>query len=432
VSETTSEPSVYSPFDPVAWQHIGQNLLSTVPGYDPNEPWYQKALDYASIPARMMVGGIKQIGEGTDAALHSPNLLQDPYAQHQLTRAVIGTAGLTTGMPVRPAGSLGVFGGVKAATADLAKLEEAKGLQPWLKSQYPPAATQATWNLTGWNQGPGGDWRFEIPDEEANLYGKWGYTSYDPYKSPPTSYQVQIPHDAAPKLGEVLDHKALYDAYPQLKDITVHSTSLGDMLANVNGWYNHESGAIGLTPGPPEAVRSTLLHEIQHAVQHIEGFPRGGSTQEFLPENFDAEYQDTQNRMQPYTEVLRNAGLDPATVHSALEAYDTGIAHGGHQDTMNDARQVLGDDDLHMFKEHFGKFKQLYGLKTGAFDKYTQLAGEIESRMVEERLRYSPSELERMTPEATPGHPSGAPIIKRYDFPPHFSLEPVDHDPFAQ
>ena len=425
MSETTSEPPIYSPFDPVAWQHIGQNLLSTVPDYDPNEPWYQKALDYASIPGRMMWGGIKGIGEGADVALHSPNLLQDPYAQHQLTQSAISTAGLTIGMPVRPAGSLGVFGGMKAATADAAQLAKAREMSGIGMKE------QSIWESTGWDKGPGGDWRFEIPDRNANLYGQ--------YLTP--HWTIELPSGVdPPKLGDVLHHQALYDAYPALKDIAVHSTSISGVL----GWYDGHEGVIGLKSGlTPEAARSTLLHEIQHAVQHIEGFPKGGNPQEFLPENFDKIYNNSTYGLQGYHDNLMGNGINPATLHSSLLKRAAGTAEDSDNNLIDHARTVLSgwqsgesaansDKILGDFQRRFTEFRNLHQVKRNALNQYMNLAGEVESQMVEERKDYPAYSRRMMQPAATPGHLSGQLDIKRYDFPPHFSLEPVDHDPFAQ
>lgn len=51
-----------------------------------------------------------------------------------------------------------------------------------------------------------------------------------------------------------------------------------DLPENVNGGYDRSMNAIHLNDTrSPEAIRSTLLHELQHAVQIIEGFARVGS-----------------------------------------------------------------------------------------------------------------------------------------------------------
>jgi hypothetical protein len=85
------------------------DIRQIVPGYSPSEPWYQKGLDYASVPARMMVGGIRSSLEDIQSALHSPALTLDIPAQRGLTSATINLGlgatpfGATEGLPAFPA-----------------------------------------------------------------------------------------------------------------------------------------------------------------------------------------------------------------------------------------------------------------------------------------------------------------------------------------
>ncbi|MDO4752285.1 MAG: hypothetical protein Q4A24_09290 [Akkermansia sp.] len=79
-------------------------------------------------------------------------------------------------------------------------------------------------------------------------------------------------------LGDVLDYEELYEAYPELRvrDVTFRKLEDG-VRGRVEGW-----GGIALAPElrfHEEELRSVLLHEVQHAVQRIEGFARGGNTE---------------------------------------------------------------------------------------------------------------------------------------------------------
>lgn len=76
-------------------------------------------------------------------------------------------------------------------------------------------------------------------------------------------------------LGEVVSHPELFDAYPELRNIRVNVKNMRNY-----GHYDEWSGVIAINriQGVGE-MHSTLLHEIQHAIQSIEGFARGGSTQ---------------------------------------------------------------------------------------------------------------------------------------------------------
>ncbi len=85
--------------------------------------------------------------------------------------------------------------------------------------------------------------------------------------------------EEAMPLGKLLHYPSLYEAYPRLKDFPVYARDLGE-------WVNGYKSA----PGDVEhivinvqrfanvaQVRNTLLHEIQHVIQDIEGYARGGS-----------------------------------------------------------------------------------------------------------------------------------------------------------
>lgn len=161
----------------------------------------------------------------------------------------MATAGMTAlggaAMP-RPEGSLGVFGGRKAV--DFAKDETGANL----KTFY----------------GVDGLERFEIDDFNSRV---------DPQNIPttnPNSLSFNPDYDAT-TLGQAFDHPELYRQYPKLKDqkIIFDSSLRG---TSTYGYFSGDGSLIALNPNlTPEQMRFTLLHEIQHAVQSIEGFDRG-------------------------------------------------------------------------------------------------------------------------------------------------------------
>ncbi|MCD8070554.1 MAG: ImmA/IrrE family metallo-endopeptidase [Akkermansiaceae bacterium] len=77
------------------------------------------------------------------------------------------------------------------------------------------------------------------------------------------------------KLGEVLDYPELFDAYPELAEMEAEDLYLGK---GNYGSYDPQTRIITINEAlTPEERRSTLLHEIQHAIQDIEGFAEGSS-----------------------------------------------------------------------------------------------------------------------------------------------------------
>ena len=78
-------------------------------------------------------------------------------------------------------------------------------------------------------------------------------------------------------LGNVFEHPELLQAYPDLANIKVGK----ETSANYRGMFNPEKNTIttggGLIGGSPDQSRSTMLHELQHAIQETEGMAKGGN-----------------------------------------------------------------------------------------------------------------------------------------------------------
>lgn len=84
------------------------------------------------------------------------------------------------------------------------------------------------------------------------------------------------------RLGEVLDHPELYKQYPGLADVEVQK--MVPTLENYGkaGEFTKVEGRPVIrirADATPEEAQSTLLHEIQHAIQDREGFPQGAKAE---------------------------------------------------------------------------------------------------------------------------------------------------------
>ena len=96
--------------------------------------------------------------------------------------------------------------------------------------------------------------RFEIPDDTSKIKN----TDIGDYK-----------------LADVIEHPELFEAYPSLENMPVQITE--DL--NARGAYRPSEKSIRILANrPADEMKSTLLHEIQHAVQDHEGFLGQGST----------------------------------------------------------------------------------------------------------------------------------------------------------
>lgn len=89
-----------------------------------------------------------------------------------------------------------------------------------------------------------------------------------------TPYAIEMLRNGGrAKLGDVLEHSTLYNEFPEARNIPVKEGDLGGTL----GLYDSETGDIAIdlqTPKygeDPQFVRTTLLHEAQHALQDKSG-----------------------------------------------------------------------------------------------------------------------------------------------------------------
>lgn len=146
--------------------------------------------------------------------------------------------------------------GLNASTANYTAFNEAQTMR---KKGKP---IREIFEKTGWIYGRDGKWRFVIPDRLDLV----DYTKLKNGKA---------------KLSEVYPHELLYKAYPWLKDIEV-------VVRNIDalGASDTTLKRIVLSPGVVNGTeaseltrdsRTTLLHEIQHHIQHFEQFAEGGS-----------------------------------------------------------------------------------------------------------------------------------------------------------
>ena len=163
--------------------------------------------------------------------------------------------------------SLNSFAGEKAITANVGKLDQAKAM---LENG---ADEVEIWQKTGWFKDKDEAWKFEIGDSKAKLNPN--------FKS-------------GGKLGELLEHEELFKAYPELKDISVKK--INDEGGEKLGYYDPNKKEIAINN---IGDKSTLMHEVQHAIQEIEGFAKGSGAkgENYRLSHGEAEARNVQNRL---------------------------------------------------------------------------------------------------------------------------------------
>ena len=142
------------------------------------------------------------------------------------------------------------YAGTKAETANITQLSRAKEME--LNGEK----TETIRAETGWNRGLDNKWKFEIDDSKAK------------YK------KEKIRLGKAVNLNEVLEHKDLFKAYPDLKKVKVKEISNLD----ARGIYSPNFDCIFISENlPTQEKLKSLIHEVQHAIQVREGFVVGES-----------------------------------------------------------------------------------------------------------------------------------------------------------
>lgn len=273
---------------------------------------------------------------------------------------------------------------------------------------------QHIFESTGLFKGKDGKWRHEIPDNEAKLSDKAIADLHTENAFRRTLFDTD--RDKRVLLKDVLEHPALFEAYPELGDYKVTTLPIKEVAKGTRGWFDSTSNEIALAPGlEAKEALSVILHEVQHGIQRIEGFARGGSPEEFLPKSlqnlieeagkFGEDFakksaailkndsnllirivkQEKQLKDPRFSDIVNDQshGWNTDWVEEAIrtrKAYVELVSAG----LMDDARKAVRLGELIDFA------------KKEAQERYMSLYGEIEARNVQERLRIN-QEIEKTT-----------------------------------
>jgi len=185
-------------------------------------------------------------------------------------------------------------------------------------------------------------------------------------------------------LGSLLEHKKLFQQYPDLADNTI--VKFAD--TNSRGSIKTEGGVNFLTldkklfnKGFDKETKSTLLHEIQHAIQQKEGFARGGnlSTAQKLGNITEEEYSGAMaNIDKAFQKRIDDLGARQQFKSFFESPTDEGVRK------YNDF--VKNDPILSQLEKDSIEWRNLKRLSDEPYKAYQSLAGEIESRAVQRRM----------------------------------------------
>jgi hypothetical protein len=207
--------------------------------------------------------------------------------------------------------------------------------------------------VTGWFPGKyDGKMRWEVPDEGAKLKSNFG---------------------KATKVSDLIDHPALFAAYPSIADTKVEFRGF---TAGIT-----KDGKVLVLPAMTagfgvdnSALLEGVLHETQHLIQAIEEFARGGTPEmAYDPEKARISQKKAQ------LEALRDeakAAWDASRSDASLAAWKASV---------DAVWEVMGEKPAKLSAE-------------SKMDYYNRIAGEIESRDVQARRSFTPEQRKSVEP----------------------------------
>ena len=208
-----------------------------------NKNIFQKIYDYVK-------HAYKMITSKTDEAKALENL---KYQFDKVYNSVFETNDTETRYSI--AGKQGMLNAIKSDTQNL---ELERNYNKAQQMQENGIDNETIRENTGWFQDRNGDWKFEFTDKYMSLRN------------------INFKENKTYKLGDILEHDILFTAYPELADYNVKFEKM-----DTSGAFRKTENLIRINTNKLNAknskiaIEGTMIHEIQHAIQSIEGFEEG-------------------------------------------------------------------------------------------------------------------------------------------------------------
>lgn len=291
------------------------------------------------------------------------------------------------------------YAGKNANGANLDSLREAQEMQA------AGADMESIRKATGWHEGMDGKWRFEINDSRMQL----------------RTDAADIPNYTT--LGELVSAPELFEAYPDMADLSVTFHTLED---GQNGGYSRKFDSIELSrdlKNRPEALLNSLIHEVQHAIQNREGFASGANPAYWnrrMENGFDsrtAEERREGARLQEQYEQIRESDPQFVAAMEELDAMAPKVPRGKvdlntwEQIEPDPPEWVRYDERRDQLEEQYGdRVWDWYSLRDSIdrnarnggrmpTDLYRDTAGEIEARDTTKRRELTAQERRETSPD---------------------------------
>jgi hypothetical protein len=226
------------------------------------------------------------------------------------------------------------------------------------------------------------------------------------------------------ELQDILDFPELFENYPELKTLPV-----GETMDRYYGGVFYEGlgdnvGRILLNlRDSVDNVGSVLMHEINHAIEALEGFGRGGASERFTgskPYKI-GRLQDAKKIAQALQKLgykrsevaSKNYGVDNNPDDTGYKMNDGTFISlndmGVNEKTFSNAQyffsgsELIGDDpDLIDAVIDFGRTVAKTKTSKQKYEAYKKLVGETQARLVQARMGLSQEEIAKLPPFQTP------------------------------
>ncbi len=393
--------------------------------------------------------GMNMWGHGATRFTESVNkFLKDNYISQEMDQEN------GTEAPTGPPNERYSFAGENANNADLDALARAKEMQA------AGVADETIRQQTGWHVGMDGKWRWEIDDSgmrydsSGDLRGaesaKWAMEDYESAKEDLWGHadmgtlekvraynRADIAGDDATKrelyeelihgqyayyfdqyieamanardarkapaggtLQDYIDHPALFEAYPQLREVVLR---FEEMPGEKGGHFDLLDNEIVLNEKLRAEPEHTLIHEIQHAIQKAEGFARGSNVEYWkrrqnsndAVHTYDAKIQDAEKKAD---EIMHQLPENVAEQFRKWSDMDE-----SSQEAMMLMQELGAGPYRQQFEDYFMATWGLeelrkYNYKRSARDLYKHTAGEIEADDTASRRTMTPEQRRSQEP----------------------------------
>lgn len=411
-------------FGEEAFAQVAREYVKSYSGaYQSMEDVYEEVLADAYAGMNRFRAGATQFTETVQGEVQQSERASEPAQTSQETRG-------------SPEGRFSLAG-QKARTANSQTLQLAEQME------QEGASREEIWQETGWARTMDGQsWRFEIDNSEAEYRGggdaqfRKDHADYAEYQdllqkmfegtiSESEMQRMEQLDDiwsgeyarlrervesGNATLADVLQHDSLYEAYPELRDVKVR---LESDTGSKNGSYDPSTNTITISEDKPgdSAKVGTMLHEIQHAIQQIEGWESGASPEYWAAREYENGDTASDRAQELYSRILNS--LDKADQNKVIryneldrEMEATFSADPESEAGKRYAKYEAEQDKLYeeLYKNEW--FRRLLGLQrkmenpqSAYYEMYLNTAGEIEARNVSERYRMAQEERRKTAPK---------------------------------